>query len=248
LAADTCLKRPSLEEIKNKEPIPWVPLQWVNIHKKPCHAQISIDGHHWSHPFPMSEIAQFSIRINTSIFRVKLWTSNLTLCCAILDELRGNPGYLVWNKTKMPILVSQSHHAGLPSQVSTQDNFQPIRIPPGTSIRFAWDNPVLQKKRRIVSVHDKTLKMVAKLPFDDIGHKAKFSCMFWEEIWKKEVQVECNARISNRGPTRILEISEARCQSRRVNILQPLLWTFQVRIPRVGFSIINNVPEELVYI
>merc|ERR1719320_1405405 len=55
VVAATCLRRPSIEAVKQKKPIPWVPLQWISVYNRPCHAQISVDGLQWSHPFPMSE-------------------------------------------------------------------------------------------------------------------------------------------------------------------------------------------------
>eukprot|EP01083_Nonionella_stella_P301013 1030575_1 len=205
-----------------------IALHWFNIAPtRYCCA--SVDGKHWSKPFPIHEITQFPIRIANpsvgdqfAIIRVESRTIGQTTIVVFGEERRDYPFYQIHNESKYTI-----HYAQL------GERFYPLLS--GMAVPFAWDK--LSAKCVVV------LKIGDQIFGDKLISFENNNYMSQIHICRRDYVY---VQVQNRGATKVLMISaNLVADDTHSDYYQ---YDLSIRCDSFGISLCDELPSELLYI
>ena len=220
-----------------------IPFHWPNIYGTD-RVQIGFQegGWNWSAIFPIDKIGSFTFKMRHAdsnlvfLTKVDIRIERKTIFVCVSPENTEFPIYRIDNLTSNVLLLLR------------QKGFHTIDyVRPGEIAPYAWDEPS-DSSQTIQVQFDKGTGLIREFQLDELGEYPSVDTtdMYTQErlILKCEVLAE--------GPTKVLRVREEKKEARtdlgEKEEEEEVSMACVVSIGHIGVSVINEVPEELLFL
>ncbi|OZJ06276.1 hypothetical protein BZG36_00800 [Bifiguratus adelaidae] len=229
----------------------------------------------WSAPFNIREIGKIHVKLSKSeqhsldLIRVDVLLEDATIF-VISSKEEGKWPYRIDNLSSVDVTFYQQEMVPLGEEFSSSSRLSPARkkyrLPAGKAVKYSWDYPAMNNKalmlhvngrERLVNIQEIGNQVPFKYPIGsssgimsiDVTAEGLTQVLRLTDFRQSESLFRPNSMSSTSSQDRPTEPSSQAAKEgfRMVDVQSVTSLTFQVRLARVGVSIINKQMKELLY-